>query len=90
MQGAHRRSTAPFWPASCSGSQPARWARSCSPCSAASESAAGWERFLTDLYRRGLTGDGLEMICVDGSSRLPARGEAEPVNDFETVTIAIY
>ena len=45
------------------------WARSCSLCSAASESTAGWERFL------GLTGDGLEMICVDGSSRLPARGE---------------
>jgi putative transposase len=33
---------------------------------AQSESAAEWERFLTDLYRRGLTGDGLEMICVDG------------------------
>ena len=27
------RSTAPSWPASCSGSVPARWARCCSPCS---------------------------------------------------------
>jgi Transposase, Mutator family len=25
------------------------------------------ERFLADLYRRGLTGEGLDMICVDGS-----------------------
>ena len=39
---------------------------------AASESAAEWERFLTDLYRRGLTGDGLEMICVDGGGGLLA------------------
>ena len=39
---------------------------------AASESAAEWERFLTDLYRRGLTGDGLEMICVDGGQGLAA------------------
>jgi len=39
---------------------------------AASESAAEWERFLTDLYRRGLTGEGLEMICVDGGSGLLA------------------
>jgi len=39
---------------------------------AASESAAEWERFLTDLFRRGLTGDGLEMICVDGGSGLLA------------------
>ena len=28
---------------------------------AASESAAAWEQFLTDLYRRGLTGDGIEV-----------------------------
>jgi putative transposase len=27
---------------------------------AASESAAEWERFLTDLFRRGLTGEGLD------------------------------
>lgn len=39
---------------------------------AASESAAEWERFLTDLYRRGLTGQGLDMICVDGGSGLLA------------------
>jgi len=39
---------------------------------AASESAAEWERFLTDLFRRGLTGDGLETICVDGGSGLLA------------------
>jgi transposase-like protein len=39
---------------------------------AASESAAEWERFLGDLIRRGLTGDTLEMICVDGGSGLLA------------------
>lgn len=39
---------------------------------AASESAAEWERFLTDLYRRGLTGEGLDMICVDGGAGLLA------------------
>ncbi len=39
---------------------------------AQSESAAEWERFLGDLIRRGLTGDGLEMICVDGGSGLLA------------------
>jgi putative transposase len=39
---------------------------------AGSESAAEWERFLGDLIRRGLTGDGLEMICVDGGSGLLA------------------
>ena len=41
------------------------------------ESAAEWERFLADLYRRGLTGEGLDMICVDGGSglhRRPAHG----------------
>src|SRR6266481_8518276 len=37
---------------------------------AQSESAAEWERFLGDLIRRGLTGDALEMICVDGGVRL--------------------
>ncbi len=36
------------------------------------ESAVEWERFLTDLYRRGLTGEGLDMICVDGGSGLLA------------------
>jgi transposase-like protein len=39
---------------------------------AGSESAAEWERFLTDLFRRGLTGEGLEMVCVDGGSGLQA------------------
>ena len=39
---------------------------------AASESAAEWERFLTDLYRRGLTGQGFDMICVDGGAGLLA------------------
>ena len=36
------------------------------------ESAAEWERFLADLYRRGLSGEGLDMICVDGGSGLIA------------------
>jgi putative transposase len=39
---------------------------------AGSESAAEWERLLTDLFRRGLTGQGLEMICVDGGAGLLA------------------
>ena len=39
---------------------------------AASESAAEWELFLDDLYRRGLTGEGLGMICVDGGAGLLA------------------
>jgi len=39
---------------------------------AASESAAEWEKFLADLYRRGLTGEALDMICVDGGSGLLA------------------
>jgi transposase-like protein len=39
---------------------------------ASSESAAEWEKFLADLYRRGLTGEGLDMICVDGGAGLLA------------------
>ena len=39
---------------------------------AGSESAAEWERFLSDLFRRGLTGEGLDMICVDGGAGLLA------------------
>jgi putative transposase len=39
---------------------------------AKSESAAEWEAFLGDLIRRGLTGDALETICVDGGSGLLA------------------
>lgn len=37
-----------------------------------SASAADWQRFLTDLCRRGLTGERLDMICVDGGSGLLA------------------
>ncbi len=36
------------------------------------ESAAEWEHFLAGLYKRGLTGEGLDMICVDGGSGLLA------------------
>ena len=39
---------------------------------ATGESAAQWELFLTDLFRRGLTGERLEMICVDGGHGLLA------------------
>lgn len=39
---------------------------------AASESAAEWERFLTDLFRRGLVGTNLDMVCVDGGQGLLA------------------
>jgi putative transposase len=33
---------------------------------ATAESAAQWEQFLGDLVRRGLVGERLEMLCVDG------------------------
>jgi putative transposase len=36
------------------------------------ESQAAWEVFLTDLYRRGLRGQGLEMIITDGGKGLLA------------------
>jgi transposase-like protein len=39
---------------------------------ASAESAAQWELFLGDLIRRGLTGERLEMLCVDGGSGLLA------------------
>ena len=39
---------------------------------AVAESAAQWELFLTDLYRRGLEGARLEMICTDGGAGLLA------------------
>ncbi len=39
---------------------------------ARAESAREWELFLADLYRRGLDGARLEMICVDGGSGLLA------------------
>ncbi len=36
------------------------------------ESSQAWERFLTGLYRRGLEGKQLGLICVDGGSGLNA------------------
>lgn len=39
---------------------------------AVAESAAQWELFLTDLWRRGLEGKSLDMICVDGGAGLLA------------------
>jgi putative transposase len=39
---------------------------------ATAESTAQWEQFLGDLVRRGLTGERLEMLCVDGGSGLLA------------------
>jgi transposase-like protein len=41
-------------------------------CVAKSESAAEWQLFLDDLHRRGLTGEGLDMVCVDGGQGLLA------------------
>ena len=35
---------------------------------ATAESAAHWELFLSELYRRGLEGKCLEMICTDGGT----------------------
>jgi putative transposase len=39
---------------------------------ATAESAAQWEQFLGDLVRRGLTGERLDMLCVDGGAGLLA------------------
>ncbi len=39
---------------------------------ATAESAAQWEQFLGDLVRRGLVGERLEMLCVDGGAGLLA------------------
>ena len=39
---------------------------------AAGESQAAWEAFLHDLYRRGLTGDAVELIATDGGKGLLA------------------
>jgi transposase-like protein len=39
---------------------------------ATAESAAAWESFLGDLTERGLTGERLELICVDGGAGLLA------------------
>lgn len=38
----------------------------------ASESQASWEGFLHDLYRRGLTGQGCELVISDGNPGLRA------------------
>ena len=59
---------------------------------ARSESAAEWERFLDRLHHRRMTGDGLEMICVDGGKglRQPCPdgfvfcGSVEPDNESPT------
>lgn len=37
-----------------------------------SESEAEWDRFLTNLYKRGLTGEGTKVISVDGGRGLLA------------------
>jgi transposase-like protein len=37
-----------------------------------SESTTAWEGFLQDLYRRGLTGEGLELVITDGGAGLHA------------------
>ena len=39
---------------------------------ASSESQAAWEGFLNDLYGRGLTGEGVEQITIDGCAGLRA------------------
>lgn len=39
---------------------------------APAESEGAWEAFLNDLYRRGLTGERLEMIATDGGTGLLA------------------
>ena len=39
---------------------------------ASAESVAQWEQFLGDLVRRGLTGERLDMLCVDGGAGLLA------------------
>jgi transposase-like protein len=39
---------------------------------ARAESQVAWEFFLNSLYRRGLTGETLEIICVDGGAGLLA------------------
>jgi len=37
-----------------------------------SESQGAWEGFLNELYRRGLTGEGIEQITIDGCAGLRA------------------
>ncbi len=36
------------------------------------ESQASWEEFLNDLYRRGVSGDGIELVITDGGKGLLA------------------
>jgi transposase-like protein len=36
------------------------------------ESQTSWEEFLNDLYRRGVTGEGIEMVITDGGKGLLA------------------
>jgi putative transposase len=42
---------------------------------ASSESEAGWRKFLWGLYRRGLAGEGLQLITTDGHGGLAAAVE---------------
>lgn len=37
---------------------------------AAGESQTSWEEFLNDLYRRGVSGEGIEMVITDGGKGL--------------------
>ena len=39
---------------------------------AGSESQEAWEGFLNDLYRRGLTGEGAELVTIDGGAGMAA------------------
>ena len=41
-------------------------------CIVGGESRAAWEAFLNDLYGRGLSGEGLELIIIDGGKGLLA------------------
>jgi transposase-like protein len=49
---------------------------------AASESGAEWDMFLKDLYKRGLTGKGVEVISVDGG-----KGLLSVLHDHYTIPI---
>jgi len=49
-----------------------------------SESTAEWIRFLNNLYRRGIKGDFLELICIDGSKGLSsALSEVYPMIPYQ-------
>ena len=49
---------------------------------AAAESTAQWAQFLGDLARRGLTGERVEMLCVDGGAGLLAARYPRPSPGF--------